>query len=398
MAAFFGAADAGRLRAFRASTVAYGGPEEWSYRRFILHYAHLCALAGGVDAFCIGSELRGLTQIRDGAGGYPAVRALMRAGGGCAGDPRAGDEDRLCRRLVGVFRAPAGRRVGRRLLPPRSALGRRRRSISSASTTTCRCRTGATGRAMPTPRRASIYDLDYLPANVAGGEGFDWFYAERRRPRRAGADADHATAPTARTGSFATRIWCAGGRAARRPPGRGEGGECRRHGCRGRSRSGSPSSAARRSTRARTSRTSSSIRSRRRASCRISRAAARDDLIQYRYLQATFAHWREPANNPVSEVYGGPDGRHVPRPRLGLGRAAVAGLSDADASLDRTATNYARGHWLNGRATVADLGDVVAEIAGRSGIDGGRYGQAPRRGDRLPDRGGARAGGRACSR
>ena len=42
----------------------------------MLHYAHLCALAGGVDAFCIGSEMRGLTQIRDSADGYPAVRAL----------------------------------------------------------------------------------------------------------------------------------------------------------------------------------------------------------------------------------------------------------------------------------------------------------------------------------
>ena len=27
----------------------------------VLHYAKLCALAGGVDAFLIGSELRGLT-------------------------------------------------------------------------------------------------------------------------------------------------------------------------------------------------------------------------------------------------------------------------------------------------------------------------------------------------
>ena len=43
-------------------TSAGQGPDEWSLRRMILHYAHLCAAAGGVDAFLIGSELRGLFE------------------------------------------------------------------------------------------------------------------------------------------------------------------------------------------------------------------------------------------------------------------------------------------------------------------------------------------------
>ncbi|MFQ8433711.1 glycoside hydrolase TIM-barrel-like domain-containing protein [Amaricoccus sp. W119] len=43
----------------------------------ILHYAHLCAAAGGVDAFLIGSELRGLTTLRSDASTYPAVAALV---------------------------------------------------------------------------------------------------------------------------------------------------------------------------------------------------------------------------------------------------------------------------------------------------------------------------------
>src|SRR5690606_2328469 len=75
VAAFFGQAEVGDFSP-SGRTVGYDGPNEWSYRRFILHYAHLCALAGGVDAFCIGSEMRSLTQIRDGASSYPAVRAL----------------------------------------------------------------------------------------------------------------------------------------------------------------------------------------------------------------------------------------------------------------------------------------------------------------------------------
>lgn len=46
-------------------TVAYTGPvTDFTYRRMILHYAHLCVVAGGVDLFLIGSELRGLEAIR----------------------------------------------------------------------------------------------------------------------------------------------------------------------------------------------------------------------------------------------------------------------------------------------------------------------------------------------
>jgi hypothetical protein len=46
-------------------TVAYtGNLYDWTYRRMILHYANLCVIAGGVDLFVIGSELRGLETIR----------------------------------------------------------------------------------------------------------------------------------------------------------------------------------------------------------------------------------------------------------------------------------------------------------------------------------------------
>ena len=58
-------------------SVLYTGPSEWKYRRFILHYAHLCVAAGGVESFCIGSELRSLTQIRSGAASFPMVQALI---------------------------------------------------------------------------------------------------------------------------------------------------------------------------------------------------------------------------------------------------------------------------------------------------------------------------------
>ena len=50
---------------------------EWSFRRMILHMAHLVVAAGGVDAFLIGSELGGLTRLRDQTGAHPFVEALV---------------------------------------------------------------------------------------------------------------------------------------------------------------------------------------------------------------------------------------------------------------------------------------------------------------------------------
>ena len=93
------------------------------YRNFVLHYAELCAAAGGVDVFLLGSELRGLTWLRDAEGSYPFVSALVQL----AADVKAilpGRAAYLCRGLVGMVRPPAGGRFGRRVLPSRSALGR----------------------------------------------------------------------------------------------------------------------------------------------------------------------------------------------------------------------------------------------------------------------------------
>lgn len=55
--------------------VSYRGGDA-GYRRFILHYGQLAKAAGGVDGFIIGSELRGLTSVRDGADAFPFVETL----------------------------------------------------------------------------------------------------------------------------------------------------------------------------------------------------------------------------------------------------------------------------------------------------------------------------------
>ncbi|WP_421577879.1 baseplate multidomain protein megatron [Shinella sp. M31] len=74
IAAFVGSAEAGD---FSVSGEAVTGPAgDEGFRRLILHYAHLAEAAGGVDGFLIGSEMRGLTWLRDGTGGFPFVSAL----------------------------------------------------------------------------------------------------------------------------------------------------------------------------------------------------------------------------------------------------------------------------------------------------------------------------------
>ncbi len=91
--AFLGSASVGDfIRDPVNLTVGYAGENlDWTYRRMILHYANLCCVAGGVNLFVIGSELRGLEAIRgpawtpagttDGSGNavwdYPFVAGLI---------------------------------------------------------------------------------------------------------------------------------------------------------------------------------------------------------------------------------------------------------------------------------------------------------------------------------
>jgi hypothetical protein len=68
VATFMGNAGVGDFQRDTTNlTVAYTGAAglfDWTYRRMILHYANLCTVAGGVNLFVIGSELRGLEILR----------------------------------------------------------------------------------------------------------------------------------------------------------------------------------------------------------------------------------------------------------------------------------------------------------------------------------------------
>lgn len=76
ISAFCGSASPDQFAA-GADTVSFSGTAgEWGFRRLILHYAHLAAMAGGVDAFLLGSEMRGLTTLRDESEAFPFVDEL----------------------------------------------------------------------------------------------------------------------------------------------------------------------------------------------------------------------------------------------------------------------------------------------------------------------------------
>lgn len=74
-ATFMGSAKASDF-AVSGNTVTYLGADT-GYRRLVLHYALLAKAAGGVDGFILGSELIGLTTLRDSQNGFPFVSALV---------------------------------------------------------------------------------------------------------------------------------------------------------------------------------------------------------------------------------------------------------------------------------------------------------------------------------
>jgi hypothetical protein len=145
------------------------------YRGFILHYANLCAAAGGVDAFLVGSEFIGLTRIRSGAGQYPFVAALSTL---------ATDVKAILGPAARISYAADWTEYGAHVPAP----GELRFPLDSLWASAPVDFIGVDvywplsdwrdGDAhLDAQLAASIHDLDYLTSRVASGEGYDWHYA-----------------------------------------------------------------------------------------------------------------------------------------------------------------------------------------------------------------------------
>ena len=164
--------------ALSGDDIMYSGPQEFSFRRMILHQAMLAKAAGGVDAFVLCSELRGLTQVRSDTGSYPFVDALKQLAADVrsilgpitkityAADwteyfghhPADGSGD-VNFHLDPLWASPAIDAIGIDCYWPLADWRDGRAHLDAAA-------------GVP-----SIYDQDYLKSNLTGGEGYSWFYA-----------------------------------------------------------------------------------------------------------------------------------------------------------------------------------------------------------------------------
>ncbi len=172
---FFGTATHGDFSRV-GDTITYSGPDEWSYRRMVLHDAMLCAAAGGVERFLIGSELRGLTWARSAAGTYPTVAALKAL---------AAEVAAILPTTKISYAADWSEHVAHAANDGSGDLYFHLDPLwadshihfigidNYAPLTDWRKGPSHLDRALS----SSIYDIDYLQSRIAGGENYDWYYA-----------------------------------------------------------------------------------------------------------------------------------------------------------------------------------------------------------------------------
>ncbi|HEX2593243.1 MAG TPA: glycoside hydrolase/phage tail family protein, partial [Rhizomicrobium sp.] len=372
VAAFFGTASPSDYFIF-GETIAWTGGSEWSYRRMILHYAHLCAVAGGVDAFLIGSELRGLTQTRDSATTYPAVAALK----SLAADVRSilGPTTK-----IGYGADWSEYNAHQTGDAPGALLFNLDPLWSDANIDfigidnylpLADWRDGTAHADYDAANGpTTVHDRTYLDANIEGGEDYDWYYASAedrdtqtrtaitdghgkpwvfrakdianwwRNPHHNRPDGSEDASPTAWVPQskpiWFTELGCpAIDKGANHP-----------------NVFFDPKSSE--------------------SAVPYYSNAQRDDLIQRRFLEAHYAHWSDAANNPVSTEYAAPmlDTSHI---YVWTWDARPFPTFPSLTTVWGDAANYHTGHWLNGRLGAVQLADLVTDLChtGSSPIHGG---------------------------
>jgi hypothetical protein len=340
----------------------------WGYRRMVLHYAQLCADAGGVDAFLIGSELRGLTRVRDSATTYPAVAALKTL----AADVRTilGPATRIG--YTADWSEYANHQTGD---APGAALFNLDPLWSDSNIDfvgidnympLADWRDGTAHLDYdPANGPTSVHDVAYLARNIEGGEDYDWYYAapsdrdaQLRTPITDGlgkpwvwrakdlknwwsnphydrADGTEHLSPTPWVPQskpiWFTELGCpAIDKGANEP-----------------NVFVDPKSSE--------------------SAVPYYSSGQRDDLMQRMFLKAHLVFWNDSANNPASPVYGG---AMIDTARIfaWCWDARPFPFFPARADLWGDAANYTQGHWLNGRLGAVQLADLVAALCADAGF------------------------------
>jgi len=362
VSAFFGSAAATDFTV-DGTSVAWSGGSDWGFRRMVLHYALLCAAAGGVDAFLIGSELRGLTRVRDSATHYPAVAALKTL----AADIRAilGSGTRLG--YAADWSEYANHQIGGAALlfnldPLWSDANIDFVGIDNyLPLADWRDGTAQLDYAPDGP--TAIYDRAYLAANIRGGEDYDWYYAsdadraaQTRTPITDGLGKPWVWAPKdlwnwwsnahydrpGGTESLSPTAWTPQAKPI----------WFTELGCPAVDKGANqpnvffdPKSAE--------------------SAVPYFSNSERDDLIQRRVLETHFAFWGDAANNPASAHY---SGRMVDTANIYVWcwDARPYPFFPARADVWGDVANWRLGHWLNGRLGAVLLPGLVDAICADS--------------------------------
>lgn len=361
IAEFFGAAGAAQF----APDGAFGGPAEWRFRRFILHYAALARAAGGVDSFILGSELRALTTAWGADGNYPGVAHLQALAQECrallGAEPvltYAADwtEYGAHQRADGELRFPLDPLWAD---PAISAVG-----IDWYAPL-------ADWRDGPAHADAALSedgrDLPYLQSRIEGGEAYDWYYpdaqaraAQARLPITDGAyGKPWVYRPKDLRGWWSNpHVERSGGVELGQPTAwvpQAKPIWLVELGCPAVDKGANQPNLFLDAKSAESALPAGSN-------------GAPDDLIQRRALEAYLDFWREGGpNNPTSPVYGGrmlaAAGVH-----LWCWDARPFPAFPAREELWADGPAWRRGHWLNGRVGAGELAEAVRELCAASGL------------------------------
>ncbi|UYO41515.1 glycoside hydrolase/phage tail family protein [Rhodopseudomonas palustris] len=341
----------------------------WNYRRMILHYAQLCANAGGVDAFLIGSELRSLTRVRSAPGVYPAVQQLVALAADVKAIVGAGtlvtygadwteygadvvtpDASEVRFPLDPLWASPAIGAIGIDYYAPLADWRDDAGHLDSAIA-------------------ATTYDRAYLAGNVEAGEGYDWYYpdaaartAQARVPITDGLDK-----PWIYRVKDIRSFWSqphherVGGTELASPTGwvpMSKPVWLTEVGCPAVDKGANQPSVF------------PDPKSSENYAPYFS-SGERDDLIQRRYLECLITAFSTDAHNPVSPLYGA---RMIDLSAIHLWTwdARPYPVFPAAEDVWSDAPNWTSGHWLTGRLGGAPLDALIAALltdAGVSGVD-----------------------------
>ena len=360
---FFGAAQASDF-GFENGVPNYTGIDEFSYRRFILHYAKLAQISGGVDRFVLGSEMVGLTTLQGSNYSYPAVQKLV----DLAADIKTVLPPQTALTYAADWSEYFGHHNGGNVTFHLDPLWSSDAIDAVGIDAYFPLSDWRDGKAHLDKELADdVYDLDYLQSQMEGGEGYDYFYASR-------ADREAQTR-TPITDGAAQKPWVYRYKDLRnwwsQPHYNRRGGHelntstnwvpenkpiwLMEVGCPAIDKGANQPNVFFDAKSAQSNYPYYSDTS-------------RDDLMQRHYLEAFIDYWSDGSgNNPQSSLY---EGTMIDLDMINLWAWDARPFPDFPAreNVWSDGENWQRGHWLSGRMGLVPLADIVEDICVQSGL------------------------------